>query len=113
MISRQANWSLVYRSIVLPLFQNNPALTLLCTKIFNQVVVFRNVHFHETHIFRSESKLLGLLGGDSCADCCRFDPSSAFCDLEFNATLWHDLKGVTDPAAVASLCAPDQNPSLF
>jgi hypothetical protein len=93
--------------------KTNPGLALLAVNGFYELLLFHNVHFQQQNLFCTESKLLGLMGGGSKADCYRIDPVSAIQDLEFNAPVWQDLKGVSDAAAVSVLQVPDQNPSVY
>jgi hypothetical protein len=137
MSSRVENWSLFYRGLqknqelnlqmtqimAFNRFQmsqddyvsnlSNPSLALLAVNGFHEILLFHTVHFHQQNLFCTESKLLGLLGGGTKADCYRIDPASASQDLEFNAPIWRDLKGAVNAAAVVALQVPEQNPSVF
>jgi hypothetical protein len=93
--------------------KENSGLALLAVNGFHELLLFHSIHFKQQNLFCSESKLLGLLGGGSKADCYHIDPASATKDLEFNAPVWRDLKGATDAAAVQALQVPDQNPPVF
>ncbi len=44
--------------------KSNPGLALLAVNGFHELLLFHNIHFHQQNLFCTESKLLGLLGGD-------------------------------------------------
>jgi hypothetical protein len=89
---------------------NNPGLSILAVNGFNEVFLFHTVQYHSQNLFCSESKLLGLSGGGTRADCYRVDSTSSFQDVEIQTPSWRDLKGAITPEAVSLLQVAEQNP---
>jgi hypothetical protein len=93
--------------------KQNPGLSILLVNGFHDLLLLHNVSFLHENLFCSESKLLGLCGGDTEAAVYRIDPVSASTAFETTAPVWRDLKAVTSAENVASLTVPEQNPTVF
>jgi hypothetical protein len=138
MTSRAENWSLLYSNlpnnhdvnqkmaqiIGFNRFQlnqvdwisnltQNPGLSILLVNGFHELILLHQVSFLQENIFCSDSKLLGLLGGQAEASIYRIDPVSASMDFETTAPVWRDLKAATSTDHVIALTVPEQNPSVY